>query len=109
MQTENERARVLTQSGPVAEYRVSRIDRYQVTLWTDYRGGSGTKEMASNLTLKQANAVAEAFGKANPDALVNTMPEPVEHDVTYWMTSKQAAELEAFLHAHGHPGIMAEA
>jgi hypothetical protein len=62
---------------PCREFRVSRLDRYKVTDWSDYRGGTVTT-VAEDLTLEQANAIAEAFGRAYPDALVNTMPRPVD-------------------------------
>jgi hypothetical protein len=83
MQSEQERFRVLSQEGPVKEFRVSCVRRYQVTEWADYRGGgAGTRVLAAGLTLKQANEIAEAFGKANPDALVNTVDSHEEVSVT---------------------------
>lgn len=78
MQTEEERARVLAQSSPVREFRVSSIRRYQVTDWTDYRGGSGTRVLADDLTMVQANELATAFGAANPGSLVNMIEPPFE-------------------------------
>ena len=75
MQTEAERADVLAQDGPIREFRVSRVDRYQVTDWTDYRGGS-TRVVAQDVSLAMANEIAEMCGHANPGSLVNTMEAP---------------------------------
>lgn len=72
MQTEEERARVLAQSGPVREFRVSRVDRYQVTDWSDYRGGQ-TRVVGEDLSLAMANELATTYGKCYPGSLVNTM------------------------------------
>lgn len=64
--------------GPTREFRVSPLKRYQVTDWTDYRGGAGTRVVAENLTLEQANSIATELGRAQPGSLVNLMEAPYE-------------------------------
>lgn len=60
----------------VREFRVSSVTRYQVTDWESFNGAegkSGVRTIAENLTLAQANAIAEAYGLAYPGSLVNGM------------------------------------
>jgi len=65
----------------VREFRVSNLKRYQVTDWESFNGAhgkSGIRVLGENLTLEQANELAETFGKAHPGSLVNTMEPPYE-------------------------------
>lgn len=56
------------------EFRVKKVVRYIVTDWADYRdGGAGVREIAEAPNVKLANEVAETFGRAFPDAMVNLM------------------------------------
>jgi hypothetical protein len=63
----------------VREFRVSSMRRYKVTDWESFNGAngkSGTRTIAENLTLEQANQIAETYGAAFPGSLVNTMEPP---------------------------------
>jgi len=65
----------------VREFRVSKMERYKVTDWESFNsapGKGGTRTIAENLTLEQANQIAETYGAAFPGALVNTMEPPWE-------------------------------
>lgn len=65
----------------VREFRVSNLDRYKVTDWESFNGANGkgaVRTIAENLTLAQANELAEIYGRAFPGALVNTMDEPYQ-------------------------------
>lgn len=65
----------------VREFRVRRMDRYQVTDWESFNGANGKKGVrvvAENLTLAQANEIAAALGAAHPGSLVNGMDPPSE-------------------------------
>lgn len=52
------------------EFRVKRVDRWIVTEWEDYRGGN-VRQLAEVPNVAMANEIAEAFGLADPEALVN--------------------------------------
>jgi len=106
MQTEAERERVLAQQGPTREFRVSRVERYQVTEWNDYRGGAGTRVIVENVTRDRANEIARVYGRAYPDALVNEIgPSADDGSVCMLMFSMEAmAAADRLLAAHGIEG-----
>ena len=65
----------------VREFRVSNMHRYKVTDWKSFNGANGkggVRIIAENLTLAQANQIAETYGLAHPGSLVNTMEPPYE-------------------------------
>ena len=72
---------------PAREFRVSPLNRYKVTDWERFNGGS-VSTVAENLTLAQANRIATELGLAHPGSLVNTMEPP--HEGSYVMVTKPA-------------------
>lgn len=58
----------------VREFRVMRIDRYQVTDWESFNQANGKSQVrviGDNLTLAQANEMAAMYGAAYAGSLVN--------------------------------------
>ena len=54
------------------EFRVLRLERFQITAFDE----RGVRVLAENLTLQQANEIAAALGRANPEAVVRPFDAP---------------------------------